>query len=72
MKLCKDCKHCRVGFIDKFIIGYGAARCAVVGEEISKVDGKGKFAYCSVARLSACGAAAQYFDPIDRAEAGRE
>ncbi len=53
--LCKDCKHCILGWFG----GYSLAKCAYTPD---LVDGSASD-YCSVERKFDCGPEAKYFEP---------
>jgi hypothetical protein len=65
---CKDCKHCKAGFIATITGNYEFARCHRDGNySLDKVSGKRKFggAFCDIDRKydHCCGAEAKHFEP---------
>ena len=71
-KLCKDCKHCKISYANKVLLGWEGAICVsprrpnhhnfidvVTGEVIKS----GKFDLCVTNRFTDCAKEAYFFEP---------
>ena len=71
LKLCKDCKWCKLSWFDKLVLGFSAAQChAPFNKMINVISGKEtlRWKYCLVQRMHTkttedCDKEGKFFEP---------